>query len=184
MEIIRTEDSITVTQSVYMDQLLHGHQITSCNVVSTLMVEGLYLSSAADKYIPHNADVTIYKCFTGSVQCLTCQTQPDIIQAVAKLSKHNVRPTNQCWTAVIHLLRYLKGTRPWGLWFGLGNLKLYGYSDSSWADDISDRRSTARYVFMLNNGLISCTSQKQPTVSTSTCEAEYIAQHEASYEAV
>lgn len=28
------------------------------------------------------------------------------------------------------------------------------YSDSSWADDIYNRRSTAGYVIMLNNGPI------------------------------
>lgn len=38
--------------------------------------------------------------------------------------------------------------------------------------------------FTPKNGPISWTSRKQPTVSTSTCEAEFIAQHEAACEAV
>lgn len=60
------------------------------------MAEGLYLSPAAEEFAPHDNDVTAYKRFTGSVQWLACQTRPDIIQAVAKLSKHNVKPTDQC----------------------------------------------------------------------------------------
>lgn len=184
MEVTRTDTSITITQTVYIDQLLAGHQMSNCNAASTPMVEGLSLLPAAEGFTPHDTDVTAYKRFTGSAQWLACQTRPDIIQAVAKLSKHNVKPTDQCWTAVVHLLRYLKGTRTRGLRFGSGDLNLYGYSDSSWADDISDRRSTAGYIFMLNNGPISWASRKQPTVSTSTCEAEYIAQYEAACEAV
>lgn len=184
MEVTRTNDSIIVTQTVYINQLLASHQMSNCNTSSTPMVEGLSLAPAAEDFTPTQADVTAYRQFTGSVQWLACQTRPDIIQAVAKLNKHNVKPTDQCWTAVVHLLRYLKGSRTRGLKFGLGDLTLYGYSDSSWADDIYNRRSTAGYVFMLNNGPISWTSRKQPTVSTSTCEAEYIAQHKAACEAV
>lgn len=122
------------------------------------MVKGLYLLPGAEELISHNTNATAYKRFTVSVQWLACQTRPDIIQAVAKLSKHNAKPTDLCWTAVVHLLRYLKGTCTRGLRFGLGHLTLYGYSDSLWADDISNGRSTARYDFMLNNGLISWAS--------------------------
>ena len=56
--------------------------------------------------------------------------------------------------------------------------------DSSWADDPYSRRSTAGYVFILNNGPISWSSRRQATVSTSTCEAEYFAQTETACEAV
>lgn len=60
------------------------------------MVEGLSLAPAAEDFTPTRADVIAYRQFTGSVQWLACQTRPDIIQAVAKLSKHNVKPTDQC----------------------------------------------------------------------------------------
>lgn len=46
---------------------------------STLIVEGLYLSPATERFNPHNANVTIYKRFTGSIQWFAYQTQPDII---------------------------------------------------------------------------------------------------------
>ena len=57
------------------------------------------------------------------------------------------------------------------------NLKLVAYSDSDWAADINDRRSTTGYCFSLTDEgpLISWKSKKQATVALSTCEAEYMA---------
>lgn len=104
MEIMRINNTITVTQTVAIDQLLAVHQMFNCNNATKLMVEGLYLALASDGFQSLPVDVTAYKRFTGSIQWLACQTRPDIIQAVAKLSKHNVRPTDQCWIAVVHLL--------------------------------------------------------------------------------
>ncbi len=68
------------------------------------MVEGLCLTPASDNFQPLSSDVTEYKRFTRRIKWLACQTGPDIIQAVAKVTKHNVKPTDQCWTAVFHLL--------------------------------------------------------------------------------
>lgn len=115
---------------------------------------------------------------------MACQTRPDILQTVSKLSHHNMKPTDQCWNAVSHLLRYLKDIRTRGIYYGNGDLTLFGYLDSSWADDFYNRRSTAGYIFILNGGPISWNSCRQATVSTSTCEAEYIAQAETACEAV
>ena len=184
MEVMRNNNTITVTQTVYIDQLLAANQMSNCNTVTTQMVEESCLTPASDDFQPLPSDVTAYKRFTGSIQWLGCQTRPDIIPAVAKLSKHNVKPTDQCWTTVVYLLRYLKGTRTRGIRFGVGDLIPYGYSDSLWSDDVYNRLFTAGYIFLLNNSPISWTSRKQPTVSNSTCEAEYIAQHEAAFEAV
>ena len=54
-------------------------------------------------------------------------------------------------------------------------MSVQGYSDSDWAGDREDRKSTSRYVFMLNNGLISWCSRRQQTVALSSTEAEYMA---------
>ena len=182
--VMRNNDTITVTQTMYIDQLLAAHQMSNCNTLTTPMVEGLCLTPASDDFQLLPADVTAYKHFPGSKQWLACQTRPDIIRAVAKLSKHDVKPNDQYWTAGVHLLQYLKGTLTKDIRLSIGDLIPYGYSDCSWADDIYNRRSTAGYVSLLNNGPISWTSRKQPTVFTSTCEAKYIAQYEAKCETV
>uniref|UniRef100_A0AAV1THT1 Uncharacterized protein n=1 Tax=Peronospora matthiolae TaxID=2874970 RepID=A0AAV1THT1_9STRA len=50
-----------------------------------------------------------------------------------------------------------------------------GYSDADWSGDLTDHKSTSGYVFILLGAPVSWCSKKQPSVSLSTSEAEYIA---------
>ena len=50
-----------------------------------------------------------------------------------------------------------------------------GYSDADWAGDLAERKSTSGYTFMLLGAPVSWGSKKQPSVSLSTSESEYIA---------
>ncbi|GBM10195.1 Retrovirus-related Pol polyprotein from transposon TNT 1-94 [Araneus ventricosus] len=59
-----------------------------------------------------------------------------------------------------------------------------GYCDSNYGGDIADRRSTTGYVFMIGGGAVSWCSKRQPTVATSTTEAEYMALSAAAKEAI
>ena len=49
------------------------------------------------------------------------------------------------------------------------------YTDSDYAGDINDRKSTSGYVFLLNEGAVFWSSKKQPVVALSTIEAEFVA---------
>ena len=53
--------------------------------------------------------------------------------------------------------------------------KLLGYSDSDWCGDVDDRNSTSGYMFFMGETAFTWYSKKQPVVSLSTCEAEYVA---------
>eukprot|EP00170_Pyropia_yezoensis_P005168 contig_21086_g5182 len=92
-------------------------------------------------------------------------------------------PTVAHYAAAKTVLRYLKGTLEWGLRYGARG-GLVGYSDADFAGDVDTRRSTSGYVFVLNGAAVSCLSKVQPTVATSTMEAEYIASVQAAREAV
>jgi hypothetical protein len=50
-----------------------------------------------------------------------------------------------------------------------------GFTDSDYAGDQDDRKSTSGYVFMLGTGAVSWSSKKQPIVTLSTTEAEFVA---------
>jgi hypothetical protein len=78
--------------------------------------------------------------------------------------------------AVKRVLRYLNGTINLGIMYKRGgNEKLEAYTDSDYAGDLDDRKSTSGYVFMLSSCAVSWSSKKQPVVTLSTTEAEFIA---------
>jgi hypothetical protein len=86
------------------------------------------------------------------------------------------RPTEIHFAAVKRILRYLKGTVGYGIMYKRSaKMKLNGWTDSDYAGDLDDRKSTSGYVFMLGNAAVSWSSKKQPIVTLSTIEAEFVA---------
>lgn len=81
-------------------------------------------------------------------------------------------------------MRYMRGTHTMQLVFCWELRSLVGYTDSDWAGDKSTRRSTLGYIFNIGSGAISWSSKRQSTVSLSSCEAEYVAQTQATKEAI
>ncbi|GJY47612.1 retrovirus-related pol polyprotein from transposon TNT 1-94 [Tanacetum coccineum] len=74
------------------------------------------------------------------------------------------------------ILRYIKGTIDYGMLYLISeDFKLVGYSDSDWAGSKDDGRSTSGFLFFLGNNAFTWASKKQPIVTLSSCEAEYVA---------
>jgi hypothetical protein len=97
------------------------------------------------------------------------------------------KPSLDHWHAAKAVVRYLASTPDYGINYGnntSGELNLVGFSDADYAGDLSTRRSTTGYAFMLNGGIISWSSRLQPTVALSTTEAEYMAAASAIKEAL
>jgi hypothetical protein len=83
------------------------------------------------------------------------------------------------------VLRYVAGTLNFGLWYTKSDSnQLSGYTDNDFAGSLDDRKSTSQHVFQLGTNLISWTSKKQPIVSISSAEAEYVVATSASCQAV
>ena len=57
-------------------------------------------------------------------------------------------------------------------------------SDSDWAEDRVDQRSTSGYTYRFGTGAISWKSKKQPTVSLSSTKSEYKALSDSCKEAL
>ena len=78
-------------------------------------------------------------------------TRPDIAYAVSNVAKFCTKPTKEHWTAVKRIVRYLKGTPNHGLLYksqpSADSSAFVGFSDSDWAGDIDDRKSTFQVSF-------------------------------------
>ena len=120
-------------------------------------------------------DQEVYQSAVGRLLYLSTRTRPDIAFAVGTIAKFTSRPTETHWTAVKHLLRYIAGTREFGLLFTRSDSSdCTGFSDADWAGDQDDRKSTSGYLFRVGNATVSWGSKKQSCVALSTTEAEYM----------
>jgi hypothetical protein len=120
---------------------------------------------------------TAYRSIIGSLRYIM-NTRPDLAYSVGVVSRYMEAPRKAHWVAVKRILRYLKGTIGYGCKYERGiGLKpiLLGYSDSDFAGDAEDRKSTTGVVYFLGGSLVTWASQKQKIVALSSCEAEYVA---------
>ena len=86
-------------------------------------------------------------------------------------------PTRLHILAAKRVMRYLKGTLNYGICYKRkkGDQRLLGYTYSDYAGDLDDRKSTSGYLFSSAGGVVSWSSKKQPVVTLSTTEAEFVA---------
>ncbi|KAK8936281.1 hypothetical protein KSP39_PZI013961 [Platanthera zijinensis] len=181
LQIKQSSGRIFLNQEKYIEKILEKYNMTDCNPVTTPMTTGTRLRKE-DQAKP--VSIEDYRSLVGSLVYLT-NTRPDIENAVSILSRFMTQPSSEHLTAAKRVLRYLKGTKNFGLTYKEEEEPaLIGYTDSDWGGDADDRRSTSGYIFMLGSNLISWSSRKQKIVALSSAEAEYVAACSAASEAV
>lgn len=172
IEVVQSANGIFISQKKYVQDILDRFRMKDCNPVSTPTEFGLKLNKDHEG---KKVDSTLYKQIVGSLMYLTA-TRPDIMYYVSLTSRYMENPTEMHLLAAKRILHYLQGTRDFGLFYKKGEkLELFGFTNSDYAGDQDDRRSTSGYIFMLGTGAISWSSKKQPIVTLSTTEAEFIA---------
>jgi len=130
---------------------------------------------------PTTNDEHSYRSLVGALQYLVRGTRPDIAFAVRTLAKYSNKHTNEHWVLAKRVLKYLVGTKDYGLAYGIAEARGYNkptiesWCDSDYANDKGDRKSITGYVVKLNGQAVSMASVKQDTVATGTCNAETIA---------
>ena len=103
-------------------------------------------------------------------------TRPDIALAIGIVARFSTKPRENYMMAIKRILRYLKGTEDYGLWYKLGgNLDLKVFHDVDWAGNIDEKKSTSGGAFFVGKRLVSWTSKKQNCTSQSIAEVDYVA---------
>jgi hypothetical protein len=127
---------------------------------------------------------TRYRQLIGSLIYLT-NTRPDLSFVVNVLSRYMQEPRESHWNAAKKVLRYLQGTKDYGLEYKRNKkFRLVGYSDADFARDVDDRASTSGYLMSMGSIVVSWSCKKQATIANSTVEVEYISAWEATCEIV
>ena len=129
---------IFLSQGKYAVETLQRFGMMDCKPMATLMTTNLKLLHDASSEI---ADATLFQRMIGSLMYLT-NTRPDICFAVNTLSQYMTQPRQVHIIATKHVMRYLKGTIEYGLWFSANyEFKLQGFIDSDWDGNVKDRKS-------------------------------------------
>ncbi len=194
----RQQKKLWLTQQSYMEKIVERFGMSESKPVPTPMEEPKSNTGRLELITEDDDDATgvPYREAIGSLMYLMIGSRPDIAYSVGKLARFCENPKTKHWVAVKRVLRYICGSSKMGLCYdGLkdGTLEsqdsvketdVFGYCDSDWAGDVSDRKSTSAYVFMRSGAAISWCSKKQTVVATSSCEAEYIAMSMACKEGI
>ncbi|XP_019433125.1 PREDICTED: uncharacterized protein LOC109340021 [Lupinus angustifolius] len=172
IEVVQTTTGIFIGQKKYAQEILERFHMENCNPVRTPIEPGLKLSSDLDG---ERVDITYFKQIVGSLMHLTA-TRPDIMYVVCLISRYMERATELHLRIAKRVLRYLKGTTDFGIFYKKnGSLVLTGFTNSDYARDLDDRQSTSGQVFIIGSTAVSWASKKQQVVTLSTIEAEFIA---------
>ena len=193
MLIDRTKDGgLQVHQKHFVDEILAKYNAEHFKPVINPARKEIKLSKEQMPVTPEEKQDMArvpYRQVVGSLMYLASGTRPDIAQALGDCARYCSNPGRPHWNALKWILRYLVGTRDLCIRYGkkipdMPFSPLHGNVDASWGDSVDDRRSTTGYNFISYGGPIVWRSQKQKSVSLSSCESEYMAANEAGKEAV
>ena len=102
-----------------------------------------------------SVDSSIYRSMIGSLLYLTV-SRPDISYNVGVCARYQVNPKESHVIALKRIIKYVKTTIDFGVWYNKDtNDVLAGYSNSHWAWNVNDKRSTSRGCFYMGNNLVS-----------------------------
>jgi len=172
LEVVQSKMGFFVCQKKYVGEILDKFQMKDCNPASTPTEFGLKFHKDLEG---KKVDSTLYRQIVGSLMHLI-GTRLDIMYAVSLISRFMESPTEMHLLAAKRILRYLQGTKDFSLFFKANEKsELIGFTDSDYTGDQDSRRSTSGYIFMLGTRPVSWSSKKQPIVTLSNTEAEFVA---------
>jgi hypothetical protein len=113
IKITRTENATTITQQKYVESILKRQGMDNANPVSMPMDLNVSLELNPNGSMGNRSNS--YARLLGELQFLANATRPDIAYAVNRLAAYTANPSMQHSTALKHLLRYLVGTKAYGI---------------------------------------------------------------------
>ena len=169
----RKNRQLQIHQRGYTNIVLKRFNMENSSPVSTPMVTGTRLVKSTSESTP--ADQKQYQSNVGSQMYDMLCTRPDLAYTISQISQFSTDPSTIHETAAKRSLRYLNGTRNFGITYdGSRGLVLEGYCDADYGGG-EDRKSISGLLFALCGGAIVWGSKKQTSTAVSSTESEYMA---------
>ena len=157
IEVEQNGNEIFISQAKYVNEVLERFNMQESKAAITPTVMELKLSKEDNS---KDFDPSLYKSIVGSFMYLT-DTKLDIMYAVSLICRFMKRLKEADWQAAKRTLRYVKGTKRFGILYIVSKCSdLIGYTDSDWAGSVDDQKNTSDYVFHMGSGAISWASKK------------------------
>ncbi|XP_070037275.1 uncharacterized protein [Nicotiana tomentosiformis] len=172
IEVFYHKSGVVLHQKKFITDLLAEYHYSDVSEVVSPLDNSYKLHSGLGDLLPQPDK---YRSLVGKLNYLT-HTNPDLSFTVQHLSQFLQAPRLPHMTLALHVLRYLKGTIDHGVFLNNpSDFSLLASCDSDWAACPASRRSVTGFCIHLGGNLISWKSKKQPIISLSSAEAEYIA---------
>jgi hypothetical protein len=175
MTITRSTDlrELTITQQGLTTKIINSYLNPDSSSSRTPANTDLF---GYDSSLSPSYDKKRYLSMVMSLMYLARLTRPDILLATTFLASRSQSPTIEDWKRGERIMKYLSGTRSYGVKINCQDLQLHAYCDASYGSHI-DGRSHSGYVISLGKSLsyLSARSCKQTSASLSSTDAELIA---------
>jgi hypothetical protein len=169
---------LSLSQGTYIKKILECFHMHNSKSINTPMEKGCTLSldqcPKNDEEKNQMSKVPYVSTIGNMMYAMLC-TRPDICFAVGMVSRYQSNLGLAYWIAVKRILRYLRGTIDHAPCYHGKDLRLMCYSNTDWASDKNERKSTLSYAFILRGGAVSWCSKKQSCIALSTMESKYVA---------
>ena len=152
LQIKQTKNGTFVSQGKYIEDMLKTFGMQDEKSISTPMGTNQALDNDESGNM---VDQKMYRSMIGSLLYVTA-SRPDVMFSVCMCARFQASPRESHLKATKRILRYLKHTQDVGIWYPKGaNFELVGYSDSDYAGDRVERRSTSGTCQLLGRSLVS-----------------------------
>ena len=182
---------ISLSQWSYIKDILRKSHMSDCKPVSTPAIPHTKQSKSDCPIEGSEKSLDIceqkqYRSLVGNLMYLSVVSRPDICFAVYNLAQFVSNPGKAFWCALKHL-RFFKGTEALSLVYNRSEkLELFGFSDSDWATDKDDRKSTSGFCFKLSRcgSVVSWVFKNKGVWHLALVKPEYVSLALAAQEAV
>ncbi|GKA65283.1 zinc finger, CCHC-type containing protein [Tanacetum coccineum] len=144
IEVTQTNGDISIKQSAYASKILKEAGMIDCNETLIPMDPGTRLTKITEGTMVNSTE---YRSLIGCLRYLL-HTRPDLSYSVGLLSRSMQEPREQHMKAIRQVLRYVKGTKDYGITYKHnGGNKIHGYSDSSYGVNTTEGKGTTGIIF-------------------------------------